>query len=210
MADVNERLIDQVELLAAIGEAGEVGLSYSDIAFLYLGTENPPRLVAGKTFKPALMTLKRSKMIVKGGVDGAHWVAVSQEAKNSRAATGRKKAGNELPVSTAGLVFQSMGPGKIASRLVAALHRINVETRPIRFANALAWIGQNETGPWTLLGEVNGSRILLDENAPDFRALPYSTLYIKVFQASKPGSDEGCYYLAKLPENWVAWVGSLE
>lgn len=205
------------ELFALIKKAGSKGITYSNISLKLLGTDNPPRNVADHSFKPALMTLSKSGAIEK---KGSNWyVPVVGESDTSREhlelapkASAKETHSNadDLPAVIRGLLFVPKGKGKVGSLFTQALHDLTFETRPIKFTNAVAWISQNQDGPWMPLGEVRGSRVMLDSKAPDFKAIPYSPKYIKVFVADEEGGDTGCYYQAELSEDWLAWVGSIE
>lgn len=210
MAEETIKSVGVDELLALISDAGEEGISYPDISLKLTGESNLPRAVADKSFKPALMTLKKSGAIVK---NGTNWTVVIPVQKEGSKKDKAPHLTPELPASIQALLLAPRGRGKLARLLVPALHQVVVETRPIKFKYAFAWVGPTEdisSRQWTPLGELKGSRILLGESAPDFKAIPYTASFIKIFVADKTGSDEGTYYIGKLPEDWLAWVGSLE
>jgi hypothetical protein len=210
MAEETIKSVTVDELLTLIGNAGEEGISYPNISLQLTGKSNLPRAVADKSFKPALMTLKKMGAIVK---NGSNWTVVVPVQLDGSKKIDTPKRVEELPASIHGLLLAPKGRGTLARLLVSALHQITVETRPIKFKNAFAWVGPTEdlsSRQWVPLGELSGSRILIGESAPDFKAIPYNACYIKIFVADKAGSDEGTYYIGKLPEDWLAWVGQIE
>ncbi|MBP7118827.1 hypothetical protein KBA63_01965 [Candidatus Woesebacteria bacterium] len=217
-------VVTKDQIIAIFRRHGQKGLTYNQVCQYALNNDNPPHDVCQESVKPNYMALCQSGKLVKG--EKGIRVLVGEVQKkpvvpphhvNDVPALAPipvpKPALNELNATVFGVNFTPVRRGKIAPMYVKLLRPVTIEAKPLRFEYAVVWVGPGkdiDTSQWTVVGQVEGSRILLSDEAPDFTAWPYTLAYIKLFVADNGRTDEGIYSIAQLTPEWITWIGSLE
>lgn len=215
--------LTQQQIIEIFQHHGEQGLSYIQLCEKALGMKNPSKYLSDKHVHPSYISLCQSGKITKRK-DGIH-VLVGEVQKKPVVPPHQvnavpplapipvtKQPLNELNATFAGIVFTPVKRGTLAKQLVDLLHKVVFETKSITFEYALVWVGPTEnvdSGQWTLVGRIEGDRIYLSDDAPAYKAMPYTFPYVKVFAAEGKGSEQGIIYLAHLTPEKIAYFSSL-
>lgn len=215
--------VTQENIIEIFRRHGQKGLTYNQVCQYALNDDNPPHDVCQESVKPNYMALCQSGKLVKG--EKGIRVLVGEVQKkpvvpphhvNDVPALApipvAKQPLNELNATFAGIVFTPVKRGTLAKQLVDLLHKVVFETKSITFEYALVWVGPTEnvdSGQWTLVGRIEGDRIYLSDEAPAYKAMPYTSPYVKVFAAEGKGSEQGIIYLAHLTPEKIAYFSSL-
>ncbi len=200
------------------------GLTFKDLCRKALDEDNPTEDICQKKVKGSYMSLCHDGTLVPHQTMKGIRILVGEAPTSVQFPPNKKndqalpvplpaRPTNELNATVFGVNFVPVRRGKIAPLYAKLLRPVTIEAKPLRFEYAVVWVGPGKdinTSQWTVVGQVEGSRILLSDEAPDFTALPYTSAFIKLFVADNGQTDEGLYSIGQLTPDWITWIGSLE